>query len=209
MLPSKQGRPPTMGAFPVSACCTMPGQVAAVAPDCARPSPGPKPWAPTCEALCLPHGHPCEEGRHMSRRPAGVAGAPVCASQEGATNQWPSASVMTARGAASPSTSTGAWRRNPGTRSLTECTSLRWAGPTDKGTRPATLGSWPLCWVRRASPCQTRARPTRSTGPRGFGLSRPGRGPLALSCPLTSSRRGRVRPYRAESIRTGDHTPQV
>src|SRR5690606_2167025 len=84
MLPSKQGRLRARGAFPVSACCTMPGEVAAVAPDCTRPSPDPKPRAPTCEAPCLPHGHPRKEGRHISRRPAGVAGVPVCASQEGA-----------------------------------------------------------------------------------------------------------------------------
>ncbi|WP_349307646.1 recombinase family protein [Streptomyces sp. KAU_LT] len=50
MLPSEQGRPRPWGPSRFSMMCDA-GQVAAVAPDCTRPSPGPKPWAPTCKVL--------------------------------------------------------------------------------------------------------------------------------------------------------------
>lgn len=139
----------------------------------------------------------------------GVAGAPVCASQEEASNQWSSASVMTARGAGSPNASSSARHRSPGTRSPTAFSSPPLDGPTGRDTQRSTLGSWLSCSASTAGLCPTRARTTRSVAPRSGISYRPGPGRLALSCPLTSSRRGRVRPYRADSIRAGEHIPQV
>lgn len=125
---------------------------------------------------------PAKKGRHMSRHPAGDWRTRVRLTGRSRT-RWPSASAMTARGAVSLSTNTGAWRRTLRTGSPTASTSPPSDGQTGTDTRASPPASRPHCWARKVSHCPSRAPARRWPAPRSWTSCRPVPGPPASCSP--------------------------